>query len=433
MEVLIVIGAGRSGTTTLSSLLSKVPGLHFRFETNFLAPRLLSEIWSNHFWLMWPWTHTEQNPYTGLYTLDGKAPADLLDRERKTAGKHVAELLAKLLKIPDDAKGWGFKDIWNGGSSFSIPWETYDSIFPEARWLGIVRNPFKFAQSCAQWDKRKFDLLYLKARLFDWVSILEHSRKRATTQRYREIRFEELLSRPRHTLSYALEDTSFSLPEGELITPPRLLPSSRGESLRKASDTLVEDIQRRLLLELPFLAKYLSEFGYTLTPDVVERLHFAEAELETAPVLFQPISNPFTGKHQLAYAREVNNLQNELATVKQQLTTAQAEQDIFRRRILEPDHEERLCPPFAHMEGHTWVCPLERFRALADDNLSHNSPLQLLEDGRPLGPGHSLHQDIAIQGQGRYSHWENRLWFSTSDNSDPNNNGRTYSLRLPKE
>ena len=56
---------------------------------------------------------------------------------------------------------------------------------------------------------------------------------------------------------------------------------------------------------------------------------------------------------------------------------------------------------------------------------------QLLEDGQPLGPAHSLHADIRKKGAGRYSHWDwnKSLYFSTSDNTDPRFNGRTYELR----
>ena len=58
------------------------------------------------------------------------------------------------------------------------------------------------------------------------------------------------------------------------------------------------------------------------------------------------------------------------------------------------------------------------------------SSLVVLEDGRPLGPSHSLHTAIAGGGAGRFSHWGGRLLFSTSDNSDPRRNGRAYELRL---
>ncbi|TPQ36238.1 hypothetical protein C2U70_12850 [Bradyrhizobium guangdongense] len=68
------------------------------------------------------------------------------------------------------------------------------------------------------------------------------------------------------------------------------------------------------------------------------------------------------------------------------------------------------------------------------DNLDQ-STLQLYEDGKPLGPAHSVHRDVMVIGQGRYSHWRysgTMLLFSTSDNTDPNTNGRTYSVFDPR-
>jgi hypothetical protein len=58
-----------------------------------------------------------------------------------------------------------------------------------------------------------------------------------------------------------------------------------------------------------------------------------------------------------------------------------------------------------------------------------DSTTQLYEDGRPLGPGRSVHDDIRKIGQGRFSHWQTAIQFSASDNSDPRRNGRQYSAR----
>jgi MoaA/NifB/PqqE/SkfB family radical SAM enzyme len=55
--------------------------------------------------------------------------------------------------------------------------------------------------------------------------------------------------------------------------------------------------------------------------------------------------------------------------------------------------------------------------------------LILLEDDRVLGPADCLHDDIRAQGLGRYSVWNQALYFSASDNSDPRANGRCYRLK----
>ncbi|MCB9896497.1 MAG: hypothetical protein H6825_00710 [Planctomycetes bacterium] len=60
------------------------------------------------------------------------------------------------------------------------------------------------------------------------------------------------------------------------------------------------------------------------------------------------------------------------------------------------------------------------------------SPVVLLEDGEPLGPARCGHDDIRTLGRGRYSHWGPKIYFSSSDNSDPNTNGRVYSVMPPE-
>ncbi|MGH7068466.1 MAG: glycosyltransferase, partial [Acetobacteraceae bacterium] len=53
----------------------------------------------------------------------------------------------------------------------------------------------------------------------------------------------------------------------------------------------------------------------------------------------------------------------------------------------------------------------------------------LWENTTRLGPGVCLHDEIRTRGMGCYSVWRPDLYFSTSDNSDPTTNGRTYLLR----
>ena len=57
---------------------------------------------------------------------------------------------------------------------------------------------------------------------------------------------------------------------------------------------------------------------------------------------------------------------------------------------------------------------------------------ELWEDDRILGPGGCMHDEIRETGQGRYSVWGEQIYFSTSDNSDPRVNRRTYTFRRGK-
>lgn len=58
-----------------------------------------------------------------------------------------------------------------------------------------------------------------------------------------------------------------------------------------------------------------------------------------------------------------------------------------------------------------------------------SSILMLFEDDVLLGPAHSTHNTIAVQGRGMYSDWGTYLYFSTPDNTDPRTNGRTYTVK----
>jgi len=58
------------------------------------------------------------------------------------------------------------------------------------------------------------------------------------------------------------------------------------------------------------------------------------------------------------------------------------------------------------------------------------STMRLFENGKELGPAHSVHQDIRDYGKGRFSHWGTTLYFSASDNTDPATNGRKYTYTM---
>lgn len=63
------------------------------------------------------------------------------------------------------------------------------------------------------------------------------------------------------------------------------------------------------------------------------------------------------------------------------------------------------------------------------------SQLHVYENGRELGAAHSVHRDIQTLGGGRFSHWQGSdgvvgLYLSSSDNSNPATNGRSYTYTV---
>ncbi len=86
--------------------------------------------------------------------------------------------------------------------------------------------------------------------------------------------------------------------------------------------------------------------------------------------------------------------------------------------------------PFQRGEGHLCAVHLPDLAAFADNNpdAANASTLAVFEDGAQLSQGHAQHLEITKFGAGRYSHWGEHLLFATSDNSDPNSNGRRYEI-----
>jgi hypothetical protein len=94
----------------------------------------------------------------------------------------------------------------------------------------------------------------------------------------------------------------------------------------------------------------------------------------------------------------------------------------------------------AHVRSDTWRIPnYFKWKLLNSLSLGPSDTLEeprratsaVCEDDKQLGPPHSLHVDIVRLGHGRYSQWEGGLLFSSSDGSDPNENGRTYKAVEP--
>jgi hypothetical protein len=96
-----------------------------------------------------------------------------------------------------------------------------------------------------------------------------------------------------------------------------------------------------------------------------------------------------------------------------------------------PPEVIELQTPFGHRAGFAYVASAPAGVDPDSDLTPRASSLQLLEDGKPLAPPHTLHAVVENVGRGAYSHWGDGIVFSSSDNSDPNTNGRRYSVEYP--
>ena len=98
-----------------------------------------------------------------------------------------------------------------------------------------------------------------------------------------------------------------------------------------------------------------------------------------------------------------------------------------------PDGERVvLTKPVPLLEGHAYKAALPSLANLSDSEMKlFYSPASLCEDNEILGPPHTFHAEIAKMGFGRFSHFGDSVIFSSSDNSDPNSNGRQYTIVVP--
>lgn len=101
------------------------------------------------------------------------------------------------------------------------------------------------------------------------------------------------------------------------------------------------------------------------------------------------------------------------------LSRVRRNRPLKRRRLRSPRREIGHC----YMVSLPW--------GLESDKQGR-SRLLVYEDGRPLGPAHSLHETVRQHGRGAFSHWGGSLLFSSSDNTDPRSNGRAYQIEEPQ-
>ncbi|MDI3563928.1 hypothetical protein [Bradyrhizobium sp. Arg816] len=105
----------------------------------------------------------------------------------------------------------------------------------------------------------------------------------------------------------------------------------------------------------------------------------------------------------------------------------------------DPSDPLTLRPPFGHHANHAYV--VGAFAAWSendDERGEKTSTIAVYENGVKLGPAHSSVPDIVGLGGGRYRYMKvdpvnnsSGLIFSTSDNTDPNTNGRLYRVFNP--
>ena len=98
-----------------------------------------------------------------------------------------------------------------------------------------------------------------------------------------------------------------------------------------------------------------------------------------------------------------------------------------------------LSPPFSQSGGQ-WSGPLEgpaykvsipQLSDVADTERGLVSQTVVCEGDHRMGPAHTPIVEITQKGGGRFIHYHDTVFFSSSDNTDPNSNGRRYRIVIP--
>lgn len=90
-----------------------------------------------------------------------------------------------------------------------------------------------------------------------------------------------------------------------------------------------------------------------------------------------------------------------------------------------------LAPPLSQLEGYAYKVLVPELSDLGDMAGSTRSPAVICEGDHVMGPGHTPFAEVVQKGFGRFSHYNNQVVFSSSDNTDPNSNGRQYKIVIP--
>lgn len=117
--------------------------------------------------------------------------------------------------------------------------------------------------------------------------------------------------------------------------------------------------------------------------------------------------------------------------ITEQPAQAPAQQQGQQQQQLTPSQPGQAVKEIRAEKDNCYLIYVPQFGKQSDTDDNHeNSTLILYEDDKPLGPPHTLHNDIREKGEGRYSHYHAWIFFSSSDNSDPRTNGKVYKFEI---
>ena len=237
---IIIVGAGRSGTTLLDAVIEAHPKVYSIGETSFLLHRLwetlderksfyaripqrlgrhaiargasvtLSAFGAANFagvfrriahgsylhrvvlgWKDIAFVRMATVPF-GNYAvaLQAAIDAEALRQPRELAASFVRLMIPPPLILPR----WQFREIWVGSPAFPYDYNLLRTVFPRARYVHCLRHPIDYLESSTKLAGTVLDDDKAVYELKAWVSMVRSARALAETDSFFEIRYEDLVA-----------------------------------------------------------------------------------------------------------------------------------------------------------------------------------------------------------------------------------------------
>lgn len=272
---IILIGAGRSGSTLLSAIIGEHPDVFAAGETSFLLNRLWNEFFAkpeyvrnfrvgkllqetNPEWKSWTWHdfwHTHLNRNLNSHNHDAVSQIELTEERRlsQLLGKHMAEsLVPPILR----KRLWSIKEVWNGSSSFPHGWSRHDQAYEQARYVHVIRHPWTWVQSYLQHQHTHSSVKDVEIALQEWVKMVQCACRQEQHQgRYHSMRLEDFIGQQEATLSRVFNFLDLpSSPKCNLAAKKHYLSRQRHHTLPQLSES---DLER-----IPGLTEMMNHCGY---------------------------------------------------------------------------------------------------------------------------------------------------------------------------
>jgi hypothetical protein len=302
---IIIVGAGRSGTTLLDAMIESHPDVYSIGETSFLLHRLwealierksyyertaerlarhavargASVTWSgfgiSNFanvmrriarrefldrpvlsWKDMAYTRASMDPYGDFPTAWEKTKAD----EAKRLPRELAASFARLMIPPQLVRShWMFREIWVGSPAFAYDYSLFKMAFPKAKYVHCVRHPIDYLESVSKVHQQNFDAADAMNHLTAWLNIVRRARELSETQSYFELSYEDLVSEQSQRRLALFQFLGLSMhPDCLDRLDLRFVPTK--------ADTLYSQHARKWIDAVPGLRSTMEQFGYSDKP-----------------------------------------------------------------------------------------------------------------------------------------------------------------------